>query len=233
MATLAQTLEKKMARLSAITEKMEAVKSGKPLRLKTAVNNLERNQRALERSRVSYIKEILTTRNEVLGKEIPMDEIAEGRKIAEKVIEESRTIFTDGWKRKALLSFELLICEIKEMVADVNVDLVIQACEDYDDFLEGLKEYTAATIAQGLPIDVEKIKDLWAIEMPEKNVKALSRTSTPFGAIDVFRYDAVRGINSSDSPEKAQEVVNEFVKQVNLRFQSWGLPFQIPVNSKE
>jgi len=231
MATLSEMLEKKMARLSAISEKMEAVKSGKPLRLKTAVNNLERNQRALEKSRENYIKEVLTTRNDVLGKSIPMEEIAIGRGIAEKVIEESRAIFTDGWKRKALLSFELLVCEIKEAVADANVDTVIQASEDYDDFIEGLKEYTAATIAQGVPIDAEKIKDLWAIEMPEKNIKALSRASTPFSAIDVFRYDAVRGINASDTPEKAQEFVNEFIRQSNLRFQSWGLDFQIPVNS--
>lgn len=233
MATLSEILDKKMARLSAIADKMEAVKSGKPLRLKTAVNALERNQKALEKSREAYIKEVLNTRNDVLGKSIPMDEISNGRQIAEQVIQESRDIFTNGWKRKALLSFELLVCEIKEMVADANVDAVIQACEDYDAFIEGLKEYTAATISQGVPLDPEKIKDLWAIEMPEKNIKTLSRASTPFTAIDIFRYDAVRAINSADTAEKAQEAVNKFVKEVNIRFQTWGLPFQIPVNNQE
>ncbi len=230
MATLQEILDKKMAKLAAIANKVEAVKSGKPIKINSILNNLERNARAMERTREAYIKEVLNTRNDILGSEIPMEEISIGRTIADKAIEEATEIFSTGWKRKALLSFELLICEIKESVSEVNAEPVIQACQDYDDFIEGLREYTAATIAQGVPVDVEKIKDLWAIEMPEKNIKALSRASTPFTAIDVFRRDALVGINSADTAEKAQEFVNIFIKEVNLRFQSWGLDFQIPTN---
>lgn len=224
------SLEKQMARLLAITEKMEAVKSGKPLRLKTAVNNLERNQRALEKSREAYIKEVLTTRNDILGKEFPMEEISIGRNVAEKVIEESRKMFSDGWKRKMLLSFELMICEIKEVLADSNIDDVVAAAEGYDDFIEGLKEYTAQTIAQGAEVDAAKVKHLWEVCMPAKNVKVLSRASTPFMALDIFRNDAVRSINSADTPEKAQVAIDRFINEVNLRCESWGINFKVPTN---
>lgn len=230
MASISDILNKGMARLSALAEKKQAVKEGKPLRLKTAVNNLERTQRALEKGREQYLKAIIENRDEILGKDIPATQVKEGRLIADKYTKEAREILNAGWKRKAILEFELLVCEIKEMVVEADIDTVIYAAECYDDFVEGLKDYTLEIVTQGAKIDPEKVKHLWNICMPEKNVKALSRSSTPFSAIDVFRYDAVRALNEATEPEQIQPIINKFVNEINTRFKTWGLDFQVPAN---
>jgi hypothetical protein len=226
-ASLTDILNKGMAKLNKIANQVQAVKEGKPLRIKSAMTSLERIQKAATKTREGYIQELIKSRDEILGKDISIDSIKDGRGIANKAVEQGHKIIHEGWKPKALLKFELFILDLKEEVAEYDVPNLIDAAESFEDFLAGIQEYMVGVVAATGKVEAEKVKHLWGICMPEDKVRALSRASTPYDAIDVFRYDAVRELNKAQTPEEAQKVIDEFIRQINLRFKTWGMEFQI------
>lgn len=224
--TLSEIINKGFARLTKIAETAKKVREGKPISVKSGVSALQKIQRDAEKTREAYIKDVMENRTKVLG-EVNMPAIKAGRTLADRGITEAHEIVNKGWKRKALLTFELLVCEIKEQVAEIDVVDVINAAEDFDDFGEWVNEYTLETLASMKEIDAAKIKAMWERAMPEKNVKVLSRASTPYGAIDIFRMDAVRSLNECKSAEEVTPIINKFIGEVNTRFKNWGVDFKV------
>lgn len=225
--SIEEVLTKALAKLDVLAAKKQAIKEGRPLSITTALNTLERSQRSLEKGREAYIKDVLNNRDCILGQDLPMDAIRDGRLIADKALKQAQTIIQGGWKKKMLLAFDLAICELKEKVASIDIDAIVDASQCYDDFIEGLNDYTLDTIGKVEAIKREKIQHLWNLCMPTKHQTVLSRTATPYDAIDRFRADAIQGINKAATIEEAQKAIDNFEYEVNIWFEKRGVDCRV------
>lgn len=214
--SISDILNKGLARLAKIDAQKAAAISGKPIRIAGAVKSLQQIQKSAEKARERYVASILEGRNDVIYKDIPLAAIRDGQKIAEKAISQQQNILENGWKRTVLLNFELTVEQIKANIADSDVINVANANEALQDFMDGLNEYTKDTIAKGQEIQRDAIMRLWQTCISDEYVKILTRTSTPFDAIDVFKYDALRAINAAKTADEANLAIEKFEKEVNI-----------------
>lgn len=224
---LADIIAKGLGRLTKIAEKEKAVREGKPLRIATALKKAAATQKSLENMRAKYIKSIVEGRDEVLSKELPIAEVRDGQIVNAKGIEQFRAILNDGWKKRAILSFEILILDIKEYLAENDIDNVCLANEAFEDFNEGLQEYMQEVIAKSQEINKDDIKGLWNTCLDIGKVKTLTRTSTVCDAIDVFKYTAMRTINAANTPDEVNGAVDTFIREVSILAERWGIKFDV------
>lgn len=229
MPSLSEILAKGLARLTKLDAKEQAVKEGKPLRVRTQITTLEGLEKQQERLRKNYLTHVMSTRGKILGNETEFAKIEELLPLVHKAHEQALHYLNDNARSKAILELDLLICCIKEEVANEDIDFVTVAIENFEDFNEGLRDYTLSVIEENRDIDTEKVKQLWRTCLHPEHIATLTRGRTVYDAIDFRRVDAVVAINNSKTQEEIEAAFKAYAVSVNAMLERFGLKYRVEV----
>jgi cell division septum initiation protein DivIVA len=229
--SLEAILAKNAEKMRKLEEREQNIKDGKKSAtgFKTVINAAQAAEKAQQKAREAFVKDALEKRDLILGSEIPFNRILECLHVSRKAYEEAGAILQAAKldKEGYSLRLNLYVHNLKQSIAEYDIDNVAAAVDNFEAFNEDIRKYILELLQEVKEIDPAKVKELWGDNITPTNLDVLTRGTTIYWSIDWHKKNCLEKIKTANSVEEINAADTAFNEGLVALFNKYNIPLEI------
>ena len=215
------SMNKLLARLGKLNQKQADLnnpdKKKKGPSIKSALTTLERLERAQERERLAFIKELMEDKNSALCEHVEdFERIKNLLPVTSRGIHQAEEVLSSYREKKAYFEAQLYLLEKKVDAAQNDLDFLHNAQDNWAEFNAAVMSYTMECIEKVEEFDADAIIELWDSMMSEEDIAILNRGTTTFESLD-YLFKQIED-EFANNPDGAKDILKEKIATLFNRY---------------